>query len=66
MKDYQKTLSRFELARLIAARAIQIAMGAPVFVKLSKDFLEKIKYDPVEIARKEFEEGKLPLVILRK
>jgi len=58
-------LSRFELARLIAARAIQIGMGAPVFVDLSKEFLESIKYDPVEIAKKEFEEGKIPVAIIR-
>ena len=65
MRKYTN-LSRFELARLISARAIQIGMGAPIFVKISKDFLEKIHYDPVEIARREFEEGKIPVAIVRK
>jgi len=66
MREYQKGLSRFEIARLIGARALQIAMGAPIFVNLSKEELEKINYDPVEIARIEFERGVLPLVIKRK
>ena len=66
MREYQKELSRFEIARLIGARALQIAMGAPIFVNLSKEDLEKINYDPVEIARIEFEKGVLPLVIKRK
>jgi len=66
MREYQKELSRFEIARLIAARAIQIAMGAPIFVKLSKEDLEKINYDPTEIAWIELEKGVLPLVVKRK
>jgi len=66
MRVYQKGLSRFEIARLIAARAVQIAMGAPIFVKLSKEDLEKINYDPTEIARIELESGVLPLIVKRK
>ncbi|HIP66522.1 MAG TPA: DNA-directed RNA polymerase subunit K [Candidatus Nanopusillus sp.] len=66
MREYQKSLSRFEIARLIAARAIQIAMGAPVFIKLSKEELVKINYDPTEIARMELEKKVLPLVVKRK
>ncbi len=58
-------LSRFEIARLIGARSIQIAMGAPLFVNLSKEELEKINYDPVEIAKIEFERGVLPMAIKR-
>jgi len=30
-------ISKFALARLVGARAIQIAMGAPMMVKLSKE-----------------------------
>ena len=54
-------ISRFALARLIGARALQIAMGAPILVKLSKEDLEKIKYDPIKIAMIEYEKGVLPL-----
>ena len=43
-----------------------IAMGAPILVKLSKEELEKINYDPVEIAKIEFEKGVIPLVVKRR
>lgn len=59
--------SRYAVARLIAARALMIAMGAPILVKLSKEELEKIKYNPIKIAKIEYERGVLPLkVVLKK
>ena len=57
--------SKYELARIIGARALQIAMGAPFLVKITKEELEKINYDPVKIAKKEFECGVLPITIKR-
>jgi DNA-directed RNA polymerase subunit K/omega len=54
-------ISRFALARLIGARALQIAMGAPVMIKLSKEDLERLNYDPIKIAILEYEKGVLPL-----
>ncbi|BBL45337.1 DNA-directed RNA polymerase subunit K [Nanobdella aerobiophila] len=53
--------SRFAIARLIGARALQISMGAPIMVKLSKEDLERINYNPVKIAMIEYEKGVLPL-----
>ena len=55
--------TRFEKARIVGARAIQIAMGAPVKVELKKEELEKINYDVVEIALKEYEQGKCPIKV---
>jgi DNA-directed RNA polymerase subunit K len=52
--------TRFEKARMIGARALQITMGAPVLLKLSKDII-----DPVKIAELEFEKGVLPISVLR-
>ncbi|MBM3228479.1 DNA-directed RNA polymerase subunit K, partial [Candidatus Pacearchaeota archaeon] len=43
-------LTKYETARIIGARALQIAMNAPLLVKLSKEDLEKIKYDALKIA----------------
>lgn len=57
--------TRYEKARLIGSRALQLAQGAPMKVKLSKKELEKIKYNPVEIATIEFEKGVLPITIKR-
>ena len=58
-------LTKFEKARVIGSRALQISQGAPFLLKFSKKDLEKLKYDPVEIAKKEFEFGILPIEIKR-
>lgn len=53
--------TRFERARLIGARALQIRMGAPVLVNLPKDVTR-----PLDIAKIEFEKGVLPLTVKRR
>jgi exosome complex component RRP42 len=52
-------------ARLIGSRALQIAMGAPFLVKIEEKKLELLKYNPIEIAKLEFNEGVLPITIRR-
>ncbi|MCQ2972061.1 MAG: DNA-directed RNA polymerase subunit K [archaeon] len=56
-----KEYTRFEKARLIGARAIQISMGAKPKVTPQ----EAGSFDPIDIAKVEFEQGKLPLDIVR-
>ena len=53
-------LTRFEVARIISARALQISLGAPLLVKADKD-----ETDPINLAEKEFVEGKMPMTIKR-
>lgn len=50
--------TRFERARIVGARALQIAMGAPVL-------LEDAGTTPLEIALREFEEGIIPITVKR-
>ncbi|MBN2142760.1 DNA-directed RNA polymerase subunit K [Candidatus Woesearchaeota archaeon] len=57
--------TKFEKARLIGARALQITMGAPFLIKLTPKQLEELKFNPIEIAKKEFEEGVLPIEVRR-
>jgi len=57
--------TKYEKARIIGARALQIGMGAPFLLKLKKDDLERINYNPVEIAKMEFEKNILPITIYR-
>ncbi len=52
--------TRFEKARIIGARALQISMGAPIVVEASKDIL-----DPIDIAMLEFNEGIIPITVKR-
>jgi len=57
--------SKYEKARMIGSRALQISMGAPFLVKLSQEELENIKYNPIEIASIEFTEGVIPITVKR-
>ena len=50
---------------MIGSRALQLAMGAPFLVKLSKKDLATLRFNPIEIAKKEFQEGVLPISIKR-
>ncbi len=64
MEEKEK-YTKYEKARLIGARALQISMGAPFMLKLSKKEIEDMRYDPVKIATLEFEKDLLPLSIKR-
>ena|SRR3989344_2310577 len=62
-KDHEFT--KYEIARIIGARALQIAMDAPLLLKLDDSDLKLLGYDALKIAQKEFEEGVLPISINR-
>lgn len=53
--------TRFEKARLIGARALQLAAGAPVLIKS-----KKTESDNIKLAKEELEKSVLPLTIKRK
>ncbi len=55
----EDTLTRFEVARLLGARALQIALGAPILVKTEET-------NPIEIAKQEFKEKMIPITIKRR
>lgn len=57
--------TKYERARLIGARSLQISQGAPILVKLSPEDLLAIKFNPIEIAKLEFDAGVLPLTVKR-
>jgi DNA-directed RNA polymerase subunit K len=51
---------RFEKARVIGARALQIKMGAPVLITVKSDITA------LEIAKIEFEKDMIPITVKRK
>jgi len=53
-------LTRYEKARIVGARALQISMGAPVLVKPSENVS-----NPIDIAIQELEGKILPITIRR-
>ena len=56
------TYTRFEKARIIGARALQLSMGAPsILAEIPKNMI-----DPVEIAMLEYDEGAIPITVKRK
>jgi DNA-directed RNA polymerase subunit K len=57
--------TKYEEARMVGARSLQIAMGAPFTLKISDLELAKMRYNPVEIAKLEFRQGLIPMTIKR-
>lgn len=57
--------TKYEKARMLGSRALQIAMGAPFLVKIDDKQLKKMRYNPIEIAKLEYEEGVIPMTIRR-
>jgi DNA-directed RNA polymerase subunit K len=52
--------TRFEKARIVGARALQISMGAPSLMKIPKDVIS-----PIDIAMLEFQENAIPITVKR-
>lgn len=50
--------NRFEIARIIGARAFQISMGAPPLIKTKE-------LDPLKIAREEYNKDAIPIMVVR-
>lgn len=55
--------TKYETARILGARALQIAMNAPLLIKISEEDLEKVNYDALKIAEIELNSGVLPISI---
>ena len=56
----QTTLTRFEKARIMGSRALQLSLGAPPFIDFSKNISTSL-----EIAMEELQQKVIPIVIRR-
>ena len=56
-KKMTENYTRYEKARILGARSLQLSMGAPAFIET------KNNQTPKQIAEKEMEAGKLPLTV---
>jgi DNA-directed RNA polymerase subunit K len=52
--------TRFEKARIIGARALQLAYGAPPLIKVPEGTI-----NPLDLAELEFNKGAIPITILK-
>lgn len=55
--------SKYERARIIGARGLQISMDAPLLIDLDEGDLDAVNYDPLKIAEKELDSGVLPISV---
>lgn len=60
IKKKMKKYNRFEKARLVGARALQIKMGAPILIKIPSNVKS-----PREVAKLEFDKDALPITVKR-
>ncbi len=66
MKKFEpEQYTKYEKARILGPRALQIRANAPILLKISKEKLEELNYDPIKIAELEFEAGILPITVKR-
>src|SRR3989344_7587622 len=61
----QDKFTRYEIASILGARSLQLAMDAPVLLKMSKEEEEEINFDTLKIAEKELEADVLPITVKR-
>lgn len=57
--------TKYEQARIIGARSLQLSMGAPFMIELSEKDLDKLAFNTLEIAKLEFEKGLIPITVRR-
>ena len=56
-----KKYTLYEKARIVGARSLQIAMGAPVLVDVPENL-----GNPIDIALLEFDKGATPITVVRR
>ena len=57
--------TKYEKARIIGARALQLSMGTPFILELAEEDLSRLRYSCLEIAKLEFEKGVIPITVER-
>jgi len=65
LEQLEKKFTRYEIARILGARSLQLAMDAPVLLKLSKEEQEELNFDTLKTAEKELVAEVLPITVKR-
>jgi DNA-directed RNA polymerase subunit K len=65
MEEQKIEYTKYEKARMVGSRALQLSMGASFLLKLSQKKLEELNFNPIKIAMEEFKEGVLPITVKR-
>lgn len=65
MENVYQKYTKYETARILGARALQISMNAPLLLNISQEKLEEVDFNPLKIAEMEFEADILPITVKR-
>lgn len=65
MEKTQEVFTKYEKARILGARGLQLSMDAPILVKVDSDILSNLNFDPLKIAELELSSGVLPITVRR-
>lgn len=61
----KEEFSKYERARILGARGLQIAMDAPLLLKINSEEMEGVNFDPLKLAELELDSGVLPISVRR-
>jgi DNA-directed RNA polymerase subunit K len=65
IEKFEDKFTRYEVARILGARSLQLAMDAPVLLKLTKEQEQELNFDSLRTAEKELEADVLPITVKR-
>jgi DNA-directed RNA polymerase I, II, and III subunit RPABC2 len=58
-------MTKYERARILGTRALQLSMNAPPLVDPRVIYESREMHDPLKIAMRELQEGKIPFIVRR-
>jgi len=64
-KQQSELFTKYERARIIGARGLQLAMDAPLLVDVTQEDLERVNFDSLKLAELELDSGVLPISVKR-
>lgn len=65
LEKLEGKFTKYEIARILGARSLQLAMDAPVLLKMTKEEEEELNYDTLKTAEKELIAEVLPITVRR-
>jgi DNA-directed RNA polymerase subunit K len=65
LEQLESKFTRYEIARILGARSLQLAMDAPVLLKLNEEEKDELNFDTLRTAEKELVAEVLPITVKR-
>ncbi|VVB78162.1 DNA-directed RNA polymerase subunit K [uncultured archaeon] len=65
IEKFEGKFTKYEVARILGARSLQLAMDAPILLKLTKEEEEDLNFNTLKIAERELEAEVLPITVRR-